>query len=396
MKKPALLCLATPNWEGNYAKTIVEIMSELAADFDILYVDYSFTFKDLFLGGNEEVPKDRIKQKAKSLRLLKTKQGNSIHVLTPPASWPINSLSPGSLYRFFLKWNSLRYRKRIRWAMDQLNMIDPLVVNAFNPAAGRYTKSAFGSGNWIYYCYDNISAAPWLKKHGAYLEQEFIPLVDGVITTSPGLYSAKKSEHARVALVRNGVDFDLFYRAYSLRALRADGPRKPVIGYVGSIDDRIDYRLLDELYRALPDANFHFVGRVMDENLISDWRKRDRVHFFGSQSVDSLPDFLAKFDVALIPFVSNEFTKGIYPLKINEYLAAGLPVVSTEFADLSDFKDTVALSSDPEEFVSAVRSYIEEDHPAARLARTEVAENNSWKARATTFKQILKDWFPTL
>lgn len=395
MKKPSLLCLATPNWEGNYAKTIVEIMSELAGDFDVLYVDYSFTFKDLFSIDNSEVPKERIKDRNKSLRLLQTKQGNSIHVLTPPASLPINSLTSGALYRFFLKWNSSRYRNRVRWAMDQLGIKDPVVVNAFNPAAGRYNRGAFGSGKWIYYCYDNISAAPWLKKHGAYLEQEFIPLVDGVITTSPGLYAAKKNGHDRVALVRNGVDFDLFYRAYSLRALRADGPRHPVIGYIGSIDDRIDYRLLDELYRALPEARFHFVGRVMDENLISDWRKRDRVHFFGAQAVESLPEFLAEFDVALIPFVSNEFTKGIYPLKINEYLASGLPVVSTEFADLSDFKDTVTLSSDPEKFVSAVRSYIEEDHPAARLARTEIAKNNSWKARANTFRQILEDWFPT-
>ena len=272
--------------------------------------------------------------------------------------------------------------------------MDPLVVNAFNPAAGRYNKRAFGNGKWIYYCYDNIAAAPWLQKHGTYLEKEFIPLVDGVITTSPGLLELKKSQHERVALVRNGVDFELFNKAINFRALRADEQSAPVLGYVGSIDDRIDYDLLDHLYSSLPEVHFHFVGRIMDEALVAHWKSRDRVHFFGAQSVDRLPEFLAEFDVGLIPFVSNEFTKGIYPLKINEYLAAGLPVVSTRFADLSDFEQDVALCESQNEYLKAVQNSLVTDHPAERQKRVEVARGNSWTARAKTFKQILNDWFP--
>ncbi|QTN39554.1 glycosyltransferase [Cryomorphaceae bacterium] len=393
MSKPDLLCLATPNWEGDYAKTIVEIMTELSQDFRILYVDYAFTFKDV-LKGHPDLPLERIKNKAQSLRALETKRGTEIHVLTPPAIWPINPLPAGPLYRFFLKQNNARIRRRVRWAMAELGMNDPLVVDAFNPAVGRYNTTSLGKGRWIYYCYDNIAAAPWLKKHGTYLEKEFIPLTDGVMTTSPGIQREKEPLHNRVGLVRNGVDFELFHSGFRDQALRADENAAPILGYIGSIDDRIDYQLLEALYQAMPQAEIHFVGRVMDEGLVASWRNRDRVVFHGAHPLEKLPEFLSTFSAALIPFVSNEFTKGIYPLKINEYLAAGVPVISTRFADLSDFETSVDLCEGHETFVQAVQSAVLEDDAEKRRRRAEVAQGNSWSARAETFKSLLREWFP--
>lgn len=393
MNKPDLLCMATPNWEGDYAKTIVEIMTELSSDFRVLYVDYAFTLKDLFTG-HPDLPKERVKNRDQSLRTLKTKKGTEVHVLTPPAIWPINPLPAGPLYRMLLKRNNKLIRNRIKWAMDQLQMTAPLVVNAFNPAAGRYNADAFGKRRLIYYCYDNMAAAPWLRKHGTYLEKEFIPLTDGVITTSPGIQKDKEKDHAHVGLVRNGVDYELFHSGFKDLALRADGESRPIIGYIGSIDDRIDYDLLEQIYKNIPEAEIHFVGRIMDESLVSSWKNRDRVVFHGANPVTELPKFLSTFSAALIPFVTNEFTKGIYPLKINEYLAAGVPVISTRFADLSDFESSVSLCTRYDEFVAAVKESILTDSPEKRKMRAEVAKENSWTARADEFKAILRSWFP--
>ena len=96
---------------------------------------------------------------------------------------------------------------------------------------------------------------------------------------------------------------------------------------------------------------------------------------------------MSAFDVAIIPFVKNEFTHNIYPLKINEYLAAGLPVVSTDFSDLTDFKEVISIA-DQKDFTSKL-SIVIADQQDASLSRIQMAKSNDWSARAEQFEKIL-------
>ncbi|NJO02585.1 MAG: glycosyltransferase family 1 protein [Bacteroidia bacterium] len=110
----------------------------------------------------------------------------------------------------------------------------------------------------------------------------------------------------------------------------------------------------------------------------------------GPRPYDQLPAYLADFDLGLIPFIKDEFTRRIYPMKINEYLAAGLPVVSTPFADLSEFNRLIRIADDPEGFREALYIEIAEDSPAKQTRRIAQARRNSWEGRAEAFSQFLE------
>jgi glycosyltransferase involved in cell wall biosynthesis len=106
-----------------------------------------------------------------------------------------------------------------------------------------------------------------------------------------------------------------------------------------------------------------------------------------------LPARLRTFDVAIIPFVSNQLTKSIYPLKINEYLSAGLPVISTRFSDeLIEFESHIYLAESPERFIHKTRLALEEPYDEGlRTRRIDLARKNSWTHRALQLKQLYNE-----
>ena len=234
--------------------------------------------------------------------------------------------------------------------------------------------------------FDDIGSARWASRHGKRLEDDFIKKADTVIVTSQGLFDKKSKENPNCFLIKNGVDFNLFSKESSdLPQVLLESDKK-TIGYLGSVDERVDYDLLEKLISTTPQYNYVFVGRVTQ----SAYEKRllvfPNVQMMGSQPPPTLPAWVQKFDVCLIPFLKNELTAGIYPLKINEYLAAGKPVVSTRFANLSDFETVVQIADDDDAFLQLVqKEYSNTD--AARFRH--FASQNSWTARSKAFSELL-------
>src|SRR5215207_6477837 len=148
--------------------------------------------------------------------------------------------------------------------------------------------------------------------------------------------------------------------------------RRPILGYYGVIDERLDLDLLAEIADLRPDWTIALIGPVVkiDESAIP---VRDNIIRFGQQAYDDLPAFLACFDVALMPFARNEATRAISPTKTLEYLAGGKPVVSTPITDvIALYGDAVEIAATGEEFVAAAESV---------LTRTCDADRQ-WRARA--------------
>lgn len=394
LKGRNIVCYSRTNWFDEYAKTVIEIMKVFAEENQVLYVDYQFTWKDALqrlVKGEKNPSFSRIIGRKSRLQSFPHENGGCLHLLTPPPVIPTNFLGRGGLYEILHRWNVKRVNRSIKKAMKKLAMADDtILINSFNPDFGAYSRGAIPSSVEIYHCYDEISAAEWAAKHGAPAEAAYLPMVDATVVTSEGLLQTKTPKTPRCFLVKNGVNYDLFHQGYT------EAPKKPIIGYVGAIDFRSDYDLLQACFKAYPDYEFHFVGKVMEEGIGNVLKGYPNVKLLGSKPVQELPEFLKSCAIGIIPFEINEFTKGVYPLKINEYLATGIPVVSTRFGQLGDFENMASLHSEPDEFVAALKSEMESDNSAKRQARAAFAQKNSWYGRVNEFSAIINQLEETI
>ncbi|MBR06606.1 MAG: hypothetical protein CMP48_02885 [Rickettsiales bacterium] len=380
-----IVCITMTTWEGDYMKTIVHMMTQLAKNHRVLFVDYPFTVKDVAstILGKSKAPVKRMLGINDRLRTLEANENDVYHLTLPPIL-PINWMNNEGSYQKINQVQSHIVRNSILKAMKTLEFQDPIVINAFNPIIGLPLASKLNESKLIYYCYDEIRAAQWCGKHGGLMEDQFLQKVDEVIVTSEGLLSSKSKKHPSVSLVKNGVDFKLFHEAYHPQ-MKA----RKTIGYVGSVDFRLNYELLEHLVERLPEYDFHFVGRITEMPRAMSLDKHANVQFFGAQQPNDITRFMREFDLGIIPFAKNDFTKNIYPLKINEYLSAGLPVISTDFAELSDFESLISIANNADDFETYVLRELEANTSDKELKRIAAAKQNDWSARAELVELIL-------
>lgn len=383
-----IVCVALPAWEGEYAKSTVELCRRLSTRNRVLYVNYPLTWMSIARGvlrnGKASV---RGTPRFRSTLTEVDAGGGHVHVLTPPPAIPSNGLPAGPLQRAVMWCNARRVERSIKRAMDRIGMSEPIVINAFNPFYGCHLAGRLGERLLAYYCYDEIGAAPWTARHGPAAERRFLDKVDVVVTTSSELQRTRSQRHPRTFLVRNGVSFEHFNRARRLAQELAPRPRR-CVGYLGSLDERVDYALLAAVMDSCTEWDFLFVGRAISPGAAL-LESRPNARLVGARPPDELPAFLAEMDVCVIPFVCDDFTRAIYPLKINEYLAAAKPVVMTPFAPLHEFDGLVEVAGPAREFAQAVRRAWSSDNEELRARRVAAARSNSWNRRALELENVL-------
>ncbi|MBC8152228.1 MAG: glycosyltransferase, partial [Bacteroidetes bacterium] len=233
--------------------------------------------------------------------------------------------------------------------------------------------------------FDEITTSDWMSRHGSRSEPEYLRRVDAVVTTSEALRRSKSVLQPHTYCVKNGVNFDLFNQARQF----VTHPTTPVVGYLGTADNRIDIDLVDYCVRTMPDVTFQFVGDVREPKLTGRLSAYPNVVFTPPRQPDQLPPLLARMAVAMIPFVCNAHTYTIYPLKINEYLAAGLPVVSTPFSLLDDFDGVIELAGSPADFADALRRALTDQSLQRLTERIAMARANAWSRRAEEFEAVI-------
>ncbi|MBL7815589.1 MAG: glycosyltransferase [Saprospiraceae bacterium] len=388
-----IVCLAFPAWKGNYLKSTVQLMSELAKNHRVLYVDYAYTWKDFAhsIRGKSFAEWQRMAGLESRLQEVNLDNGAALHVLTLPPVVPTNFIKNPKIYDVLNHFNAFFLEKTIKKALKTLDFKNYTMVNAFNPFYGVPLAGRLDEARLVYYCYDEIGAAHWAGQHGARLEKIFLQHVDSVIVSSQGLFEKKSKEHPHCHLVKNGVDYDLFAaqtppsvsERLSQQFLVKIPKNAKIIGYLGSVDERLDYDLLENLIATTPQYHYVFVGRITRKEYENRLYAFPNVHLVGSQPPQDLPAWVGLFDTCLIPFVKNDLTAGIYPLKINEYLAAGKPVVATPFADLSDFASIITIADSAASFAF---SFEHHTSTAAEKAKRQIfAAQNSWANKALTF-----------
>lgn len=385
----SIICVGQTPWEGDFQKAVVQLMTELSVRHRVLYVDYQYTLKDCVMGLTDRraVPVRELLRIADPLIRKPLDNGSEAYVWTPPVMLPINWL-PAKAYDRMIQWNVNRLVSGLRRVMRQLDMTRPLVVNGLNPVFGLPMLNKLNESGTVYYCFDEITVGQWMGRHGGRYEPLYLQRVDAVVTTSEALRRSKSRWQPQAYCVKNGVNFDLFNTAHQLTRTQPAG--KPIVGYLGTADDRINLDLVEHCVRTMPDVQFQFIGEVHEPKLIQRLSAYPNVIFTPPHQPVDLPPLLARMKAAMIPFVCNEHTYTIYPLKINEYLAAGLPVVSTPFSILDDFNGVVQLADGPEEFASALRLALSDDNTQRVNERIAMAKANSWQKRAEEFETVIQ------
>jgi glycosyltransferase involved in cell wall biosynthesis len=167
------------------------------------------------------------------------------------------------------------------------------------------------------------------------LESGLFERADLVFTGGMSLYEAKRHRHRSVHAFPSSIDFDHFAQARSAPADPEDqaGIPHPRLGFFGVVDERMDVKLLDEVAQLRPDWHFVMIGPVVKIDPAT-LPRRDNIHWLGGKDYKDLPRYLAGWDVGFMNFALNEATRFISPTKTPEFLAAGVPVVSTPIADV--------------------------------------------------------------
>ncbi len=200
----------------------------------------------------------------------------------------------------------------------------------------------------------------------------------------------KQAQGANVFLMPNAVDTDRFDVSPNSVPLDLNDIPTPRIGYVGSINDRIDWDLIEHILRCLRQFNMVFIGNSAKDPHCDDLtRQYPNVHFLGPRPYDQVPAYLHGMDVCIIPYRATGRTVLGSALKQFDYLAAGNSTVSTSGVNLGGLEQWVQIADDYDDFCRAMQRAVDEDCPELQQARRMVAAQHSWSVRVEQIWEII-------
>jgi glycosyltransferase involved in cell wall biosynthesis len=246
----------------------------------------------------------------------------------------------------------------------------------------------------VYDCMDELSkfrcAPPEIRQR----EADLLARADVVFAGGYRLCEAKRESNPNCHFYGCGVDVEHFGSARDPRtALPSDlaALKKPILGYFGVVDERMDYELLAKLADANPDWSIAMVGPALKVEA-ADLPRRPNLHWLGQRAYADLPACCKGFDVCMMPFALNESTEFINPTKALEYMATGKPVVSSAVPDVvRNFGAVVKVARSHDEFISLCRRALDEPDPAAIGRGLRMAEENTWESIVTQLENHIEE-----
>jgi glycosyltransferase involved in cell wall biosynthesis len=377
-----IICIAGVGWHDVGSLSLHQYARRLARGNRVLFVDRPDPL--VSRRGVERRSPRRLRSDVRPV-------GETLFWATPPPALPL---------RFELPVNALNQVVRGTWvkgAAQRLCFRRPILwIHDFDAARliGR-----LGEGLVLYQVTDDLPTSHALRANRANRpaamrarERELVRRADLVITTAPGLCEARRQLNPNTHVVPHGVDAEHFSSALDpeLRPVPAlHGVPAPIIGFVGQINRRIDVALVAAIAERRPDWSLVLVGPVHEIELDS-LRGLANVHLAGAVSMSELPRWMKPMSVAIIPYLVNDHTRSMHPLKALEYLAAGKPVVSTPLPPLSAYGQYVALVAGADRFVEAIDAALRDTDAAAASRRSAFAAGQSWETRLEAISRLVE------
>jgi len=242
----------------------------------------------------------------------------------------------------------------------------------------------------IYYRVDDFTEFPGVRKAMMErLENEIMNKADLVVATADKLLEIPDKKKARY--LPHGVDYDHFSsgtddRRFSDTFSNIPSPR---IGFFGLLNSWLDFDLIQATAQKYPQWSFVIIGpsQLPDSEL----PRNKNIFYLGPKSYDELPFYASNFDVGLIPFQINKLTIAVNPLKLMEYLALGLPVVSTPLPEVVKYGKMVNIGEDVDSFAAAIEKALTQNTQKSKTQRQQAALNSSWRTKSEQLLQWITE-----
>jgi len=270
----------------------------------------------------------------------------------------------------------------------------PITAWYYTPMMRAFTKH-LNSVSIIYDCMDELANFKNAPASLLDMERKLLSVANLVFTGGRSLYEAKRSRHAHVYNFPSSVDKVHFAKARELPDVQEDQRHLPYprLGYCGVIDERLDLALLDHLALSNPSWSIIMLGPVVKIDPQS-LPQRPNIHYLGSKDYKDLPNYMCGWDVALMPFALNDSTKYISPTKTPEYLAAGLPVVSSPVQDVVRSyggKTGIYIAHDAERFSKSCKEALAQVRDAHWYASIDaMLSHMSWDNTASEMLALMR------
>ena len=376
-----IVCVSSLDWSAHWTSK-QQIMHRLGAGNRVLYVEEPVTMLAPL-----KVRAHWRRWAALYPRLRRVEP--AVWLLRLPPLLPFGNMRPG-----VNRLNQRAIVAHVRWAMHHLEFRAPILWTYLPTSVD--LVGHLGVRAVVYHCVDEHSAFPGLVDPAvvkAY-DDELTRRADLVITTAANLRAARLMLNPHTYHVANAADVEHFKKALDPElALPPDiaALPRPRVGVIGVHDERLDVEAIEAVARADPSWSVVLIGPVrpgdVDEARLG---ALPNVHLLGGKPLAELPAYLKGLDVALIPYRLNELSRNIFPLKLFEYLAGGVPVVSAALPELAGFAEVVALADRPEDYPARVASALRDDSPEARSARVALAERNTWDRRVEDISALVE------
>ena len=250
---------------------------------------------------------------------------------------------------------------------------DPMAYTAF---AGQMNERAI-----VYDCMDQLSQFRFCPPELVKRERELLAAADVVFAGGPKIWEEKRRYNSNCFMYGCGVDAGHFGAALLPQRVTPSDVRDlphPIYGYIGVVDERLDYELLAQLADDNKEGSVVMVGPTAKVDPAS-LPRRANLHWLGARDYSLLPSYAKAFDVCLMPFALNEATEFINPTKALEYMATGRPIVSTAIQDVvRQFKGIVVVCRTAEDFSAAAKRGAHQPSVVAVRRGLQLARKNSW------------------
>ena len=365
---------------GQHPSSCQHLFRHIAAEYTVLWVNTIGMRKPKLKVTDIKKAYTKIMRMFRSENNTSRDQTDTLRLsVSQPFMLPYNSIG------FVRKFNQISVVQTVRKKLKKLNIKKPIVVSTV-PNACDYI-SFFNEMKVIYYCVDDFVLWPGHDKAMIRkMEDQLIKKSNILIATSRKLRQKLSERGKPTYLLTHGVDVDLFEKVPEKEHDSINNIPRPRIGYFGLIDERSDQKLIAKLASEIKEFSFVMTGPVVTD--ISLLNFHSNVYFTGQVPYRELPRIIKGLSALFIPYVINDFTDAISPLKLKEYLVTGKPVISTPLAEAEIYANEIIIAKSIEEWKTALYSLLVDDFAQRKRSILAEMRNESWDIKAKQFLRL--------